>query len=175
MGASWGSLSAYKAPHTAISAMPSLKTGASSATIEAGKTVPLKAGVYGDYVVRGRGVLRLQGKGPFSFNSLEVESGGILEVMHGDGTTEVYAKSFMFRGLVQNADASRFLVGVVGTGVVYVDHGFTGSIWAPWGQLVLGQSNTQPFRGTYMADRVTFHQKSIIEPIPFVKNQGCAQ
>lgn len=173
MGASWGTLAAYQQPRTHIPAMPSLKTGSNSATVEAGKTVPIKAGTYNDYVVRGKGTLRLQGSGSFSFNSLHVESDGILEVAHGNGTIEVYAKSFLFRGLVRNADATRFLVGVVGAGTVYVDNGFTGSIWAPWSHMVLGQSNTQPFRGTFMANTVTFHQKSIIEPVTFIKNQGC--
>jgi len=62
---------------------------------------------------------------------------------------------------------------VLGTGTSFVETGFIGSIWVPDGSLVLGQSSSHVYSGSYYANEVTIHQTSTVKYVQFISNRGC--
>ena len=140
--------------------------------IESGKTKTYEPGVYGDVTIRRDGTLVLNSDGVYIFRNVRFEVGSTLK-LKSSKTTELYAQEFNFSGTVTGANASNFLVGVLGSSATYVDNGFTGSIWAPQSRMVIGQFHHKVYSGSYMAKELIVPQDTKIDYVQFVKNGGC--
>ena len=102
-------------------------------------------------------------KGTYTFNSMMVEPGGILNIDNSQGPVFIYLQNgFTFRGVVNTISAQpNVLFGIAGTSPVVIDASFHGIVIAPSAALALS-TTTAGHAGAFFAQSITAHQNTNI-------------
>jgi hypothetical protein len=119
--------------------------------------------------------------GTYTFNSMMVEPGGILNIDNSQGPVFIYLKTgFTFRGTVTTANTQpNVLFGIAGTSPVIIDQAFHGIVVAPSADLSLA-TTTAGHVGAFFAHSITAHQNTKItlqslQPVNFCgPNDACS-
>lgn len=144
-------------------------TSSGSVILEPEQSVRLEPGRY-DHLSVKRDAKVFFESGVYSFNEVQVESGGQLVVDSSDGPTQLLAQTrFVFRGSVNSATVGRpqLLVGVVGTEAVMVEASFTGVVLAPNADVRLQAARPDGHTGFFWGKNVTLEPDTIIHPYAF--------
>jgi hypothetical protein len=105
----------------------------------AGSVLALAPGHYGDAVAKSRTRLSIR-SGVYSFSSLTIEPDAVVAVDTSAGPVFVYVRdTFRFRGRIENTSGPRadLLVASFGTGSVFLEAPFVGTVVAPNAGIVL--------------------------------------
>jgi hypothetical protein len=133
-------------------------------------TIVTPGSYVGSVTLKNGSVLRL-GSGRYFFDSLDVQTGGILQMNHAAGHVEVYVRSYLnFSGKIQNAAGNEFANFFVYSGedTAQILEAFSGTLVAPRGSINL---QNKVHRGAFYAGKnLELHQGGAIEYQPLVCN-----
>lgn len=136
-------------------------TPGSNVNLEPDTSRTIAPGSYGDISVKSRSTLRLS-PGTFFVNSFSVEPQATIATDGGPVFLYV-ATTVNFKGTIAagNQDAN-FLLGVVGTGTVFLESPFTGTIVAPNATIRFATVQGTGYRGSFFARGIDIQPDSII-------------
>jgi hypothetical protein len=126
-------------------------------SVDAGRVATIAPGVYGAVRVSSNARLNLS-PGKYFFDSLQVESAGVMAV-NGAAPIQIYiAGGLTFRGQFAAEATPRLAPDLVlaafGTGAAFVETGLRAWLAVPNGQLVLGSGPPVGFTGRFTARRI---------------------
>jgi hypothetical protein len=126
-------------------------------SVDAGRVATIAPGVYGAVRVSSNARLNLS-PGKYFFDSLQVESAGVMAV-NGAAPIQIYiAGGLTFRGQFAAEATPRLAPDLVlaafGTGAAFVETGLRAWLAVPNGQLVLGSGPPVAFTGRFTARRI---------------------
>ncbi len=149
-------------------------------SLEPGQVANPSSGArYGDYTVKRSSKLRLA-PGTYYFNSLSIESQGILEMLNSNGPIFVYVRNnFTFRGTItRSASKGNYLFGLARKSgeppnSAIIEAPFKGIVVAPYGQVSLSSASTG-HEGSFFGKTLIAHQWTSITHLPFNPEEFCA-
>lgn len=123
--------------------------------------VYLAPGKYWNYTIKARSPIQLR-SGDYFFNSLNCEA-CTFEINASNGPVRIYvADGMLWTGTLDyvSGDPSDLLVAYLGSSPLYLNGSLDGTVLTPNAALILGQTATKDYTGTYIGRVVTVHQQS---------------
>jgi hypothetical protein len=125
-------------------------------TFNAGGTVALAPGSYGTVTLNSGARVSLSG-GSYFFQQLLLNTASSTLVIPTTGVVRIYvATQLAYRGLVVNGagQLAPIFLGYNGTSAAVLEAPFLGTLVAPRGQVSIGTSGTQTFRGRFFGQSI---------------------
>jgi hypothetical protein len=136
-------------------------TPGSAVNLEPDQSLVLAPGSYGDVTVKSRATLRLS-PGTFFVNSFSIEPQATV-VTDGGPVFLYIATSMNFKGAISAGAFDRnFLVGVVGSGTVFLETPFTGTIVAPNATIRFAPLNPGVYSGSFFGRGIDLQPANVI-------------
>lgn len=123
----------------------------------------LAPGKYWNYNIKANSPVQLS-SGIYYFNEL-ICDGCTIEVNAGSGPVRIYVQNALGQNQGEwkfvGGDETDLLLAYLGTSTVYFNANFSGTLLAPSGTLVLGQTGKN-YVGQFQAKHLTVHQQSVV-------------
>jgi hypothetical protein len=151
-----------------LPALPSASKSTKSVSVGVGQTKPLAPGSYGAVTVYTNGKLLLSA-GDYAFDSFDLEPSAHLVLDKTAGAIRVVVnKNIILRGVYDHtpSSATGFVLGYLGTDIIYVESAFRGTLVAPAGEINHRALNGGHSEGEFFGKNVTTEAGAMVVHVP---------
>jgi hypothetical protein len=151
-----------------LPALPPASKATNPVVVSVGQTKPLAPGSYGAVTIYTDGKLLLSA-GDYAFDSLDLEPNAHLVLNKTAGAIRVVVnKNIILRGVYDHtpSSATGFVLGYLGTDIIYVESAFRGTLVAPAGTINHRALNGGHSEGEFFGKNVTTEAGAMVVHVP---------